>query len=161
MGTEIEHKFRVRRERLPARLPPGKHIEQGYLSASPAVRVRICKEHGRSAAFLTIKGKGRRVRAEFEYSIPAADARALMKLCGLAVLTKTRRQLGRWEVDEFLGRHKGLWLAELELRSARERLPQTLPEWLGAEVTADARYANSALARWPARPGRAAKLLKS
>jgi adenylate cyclase len=148
MGVEIEHKFLVRRDRLPQSLPVGTRIQQGYLSVEPVVRVRISAERRRTRAYLTIKGSGLRKRLEFEYDIPVSDARQLLKLCGNRVLTKVRRRLGRWEVDEFLGRHRGLWLAEVELPSDRARLPR-LPAWLGREVTTDGRYSNARLACKP------------
>ena len=142
MGVEIEHKFLVKRELLPKKLPPGKTILQGFLCAEPVVRVRLL---GKREAFLTIKGRGLRVRAEFEYPIPCADAKELLKLCGSRTILKVRRQIGRFEVDEFMGRHSGLWLAELELKDARARLPK-LPAWVGKDVTSDKRYANVNLA---------------
>jgi adenylate cyclase len=148
MGVEIEHKFLVKRELLPRKLPPGKSIEQGFLCSEPVVRVRLVrhrKARGTREAFLTIKGRGLRVRAEFEYPIPHRDARELLKLCGARTITKIRRELGPFEVDEFKGRHKGLWLAELELKSARAKLPK-LPAWIGKEVTGEKRYANVNLA---------------
>jgi CYTH domain-containing protein len=118
MPQEIEHKFLVRRQLLPKRLPRGKHLLQGFLSIKPVVRVRLIKEKGKTRAFLTIKGKGLRVRAEFEYP----------------------------------GRHRGLWLAEIELPKRSSRLPK-LPPWIGKEVTNDPRYANVNLAarRFPFR----------
>jgi adenylate cyclase len=146
MPQEIEHKFLVRMERLPRPLPKGKRLEQGYLSTKPSVRVRLVRDSRRETAFITIKGEGLRQRDEFEYAIPPRDARKLLKLCGDLVIKKIRRNLGPWEVDQFLGRHKGLWLAELELKSARNRLPK-LPPWVGKEVTRDRRFANSNLAQ--------------
>jgi len=145
MRKEIEHKFLVRPALLPRPLPRGKKLRQGFLAVRPVVRVRIATAGRVSAAFLTIKGAGLRERDEFEYAIPVADARRLLKLCGARTLTKTRRLLGRWEVDQFLGRHRGLWLAEYELPSSRARLPR-LPEWLGKEVTGDHRFSNAYLA---------------
>ena len=141
MAKEIEHKFLVRTDLLPHKLPAGKRLVQGYLSSDPAVRVRIASDARGAKAFLTIKGKGLRVRDEFEYEVPVADARAMLKLCGRMTLEKIRRVIGRWELDEFKGRHKGLWMAEYELKSARERLPE-LPEWIGREVTGDSRFTN-------------------
>lgn len=145
MPQEIEHKFLVIREKLPDRLPAGKAITQGFLSVKPVVRVRIIKEKGRSSAFLTIKGKGLRVRAEFEYPIPVRDAQQLLKLCEKRTVTKIRRVIGPVELDEFVGRHRGLWLAEIELKSRSARLPK-LPPWIGKDVTNDSRYANVNLA---------------
>ena len=95
MSTEIEHKFLVNRARLPRPLPAGNLNEQGYLCADPAVRGRVIERAGKATAFLTIKGKGLRVRAEYEYPIPLRDARKLMKLCGKLTLRKLRRRLGR------------------------------------------------------------------
>src|SRR5690242_19065723 len=97
MGVEIEHKFLVNPKSLPRPLPAGKTIEQGFVCSQPVVRVRLVRYHGATAkkeAFLTIKGKGLRVRAEYEYSIPYADARALLKLCGRRTILKVRRNLG-------------------------------------------------------------------
>lgn len=146
MANEIEHKFLVDQKRLPGRLPAGEQIEQGYLCAKPPVRIRIASSGGKSAAYLTIKGEGLRERLEFEYEIPVKDARQLMKMCGDRVVRKTRRYIGPWELDEFKGRHRGLWLAECELKSAHAQLPAPLPVWLGREVTEDPKYANVNLA---------------
>ncbi|HYF51283.1 MAG TPA: CYTH domain-containing protein [Planctomycetota bacterium] len=145
MPTEIEHKFLVRRERLPRRLPAGERMIQGYLSLDPAVRVRLITKNRRQRAFLTIKGKGLRVRAEFEYPLPVADAKKLLKLCGNRLIEKTRRRFGPVELDEFHGKLAGLWIAEIELPSAQAKLP-ALPDWIGHEVTDDPRYTNVKLA---------------
>jgi len=154
MGTEIEHKFLIHAERLPQPLKAGQRMVQGYLSLDPTVRVRLISEVResrsrrrvkRESAFLTIKGKGLRVRAEFEYRIPVADARKLLKLCGKRIIEKTRRRYGPIELDQFEGKLSGLWLAEIELPSQRAKLP-SLPAWIGREVTDDPRYTNVKLA---------------
>ncbi|HEY3325358.1 MAG TPA: CYTH domain-containing protein [Planctomycetota bacterium] len=146
MSTEIEHKFLVNPKLLP-RLPKGRKLIQGYLCAKPVIRARISTDKNRRrAAFLTIKGKGLRVRAEYEYPIPVADARRLLKLCGSRVIEKIRYEWDGWEIDQFLGKHRGLWLAEYELHSARAKLPM-LPDWVGKEVTSDPRFHNVNMAR--------------
>lgn len=143
MGIEIERKFLVRRELLPADLPAPDEIEQGYLATSPTVRVRTRRTaRGERKGELTIKGKGRLSRAEWNYDIPAVEADELLELCATS-LRKTRRELGRWELDYFADRD--LWLAEIELE--REDEPFERPAWLGEEVTADGSYSNSRLAR--------------
>ncbi len=53
------------------------------------------------------------------------------------------------EVDEFAGDNAGLVVAELELGTEDEEFVR--PEWLGREVTHDARYFNSNLAIQPFR----------
>jgi CYTH domain-containing protein len=150
MPREIEHKFLIHPECLP-KLPAGERIIQGYLSTQPTVRVRLVSRGKKSAGFLTIKGPGFRSRAEYEYPIPPQDARELLKLCGHVKLEKIRYKFDGWEIDRFLGAHKGLWLAEFELKHTRQKLPP-LPDWIDREVTGDARYSNSNLALRAAKP---------
>lgn len=121
-------------------------IFQGYLSRDPTVRVRLTDERG----FLTIKSMTRELtRQEFEYEIPLADAEQLLKLCGREVLKKYRRKIfyggHLWEVDFFAGRHAGLVIAEVELKSPDE--PVKLPDWVTQEVSNNPRYFNSNLVR--------------
>jgi adenylate cyclase len=155
MGIEIERKFLVASEGW--RREPGRvtRFSQGYLSRDPArtVRVRIAGDE----AFLTIKGATTgATRAEFEYAIPVAEAQQLLALSDGPAVEKLRHLRVvdglTWEVDEFLGANAGLVVAEIEL--AREDQPFTRPDWLGAEVTGDARYVNANLAvkpyaHWP------------
>lgn len=150
MGTEIERRFLVRVKRLP-KLRTGSHYEQGYLSTKPVVRVRATPE----GCWMTVKGPGKVSRGEWEYPIPARDADEMLELCK-ARLTKTRRKVRvgahTWDLDEFLGRHEGLWIAEVELLSVEEGFE--LPEWVGREVTYDSRYSNASLARAARPPAR-------
>jgi adenylate cyclase len=50
-------------------------------------------------------------------------------------------------VDEFYGENQGLIVAEVELSAEDESFEK--PEWLGEEVTGDARYYNSMLMKNP------------
>ena len=148
MAVEIERKFLVVGEVW--RTAPAVFYSQGYLNRDKArtVRVRIAGEQ----AFLTIKGisEGAR-RAEFEYPIPLWDARELLAMCEQPLIEKHRRKILHdgfvWEVDEFLGDNIGLVVAEIELPAEDTRF--TLPDWVGEEVTADARYFNSNLSKNP------------
>jgi CYTH domain-containing protein len=148
MGIEIERKFLVVGDGW--RQGEGTRYSQGYLNrdAQRTVRVRIAGEH----AFLTVKGisKGA-TRSEFEYAIPANDARQLLELADGPVIEKVRRIVehegSRWEVDEFFGDNAGLVVAELELESEAQAFER--PQWLGREVTGDSRYYNSNLAAHP------------
>ncbi|QNA89855.1 CYTH domain-containing protein [Massilia sp. Dwa41.01b] len=150
MGVEIERKFLVRGEAWRDLAEPVL-LRQGYLSADPerVVRVRIDGER----AFLTIKGKSRgATRGEWEYPIPVPEAAELLDgLCQQPLVEKYRRRLRvgahTWEVDEFLGVNAGLVVAEIELASENEAFEQ--PDWVGREVTSDARYFNSNLIRQP------------
>ncbi len=147
MPKEIEHKFLVHTDLLPP-LGDGKKLIQGYLCARPTVRVRIVTTKSSATAYLTIKGPGLVERDEFEYEINVDHAREMLPLCGKVILEKIRHVVDGWEIDEFLGRHHGLWLAEYELHSPDQKLPP-LPKWVGDEVTGNPAYSNSTLALQP------------
>ena len=150
MGVEIERKFLVVDERWRA-LGVGVSLRQGYLSSHPerVVRVRIEGD----LAMLTIKGRSVSAsRGEWEYPIPLADAEQfLASLCEQPLIEKKRYRIQHegmlWEVDEFFGANAGLVVAEIELEA--EDQPFSRPDWLGAEVTDDARYFNANLIGHP------------
>ena len=148
MGVEIERKFKVKEDFRPTSI--GIEMAQGYLSRDPkrTVRIRIAGIQG----FLTIKGVNRgAARLEYEYEIPVEEARELLALCDAPLVEKTRyveRAAGHtWEVDVFHGANAGLVIAEIELASEDEAF--ALPGWVGAEVTGEHRYYNSALIAHP------------
>jgi adenylate cyclase len=150
MGQEIERKFLVKGTAWKAQAA-GTLYRQGYLSSvkERTVRVRIAGEK----AFLTIKGLNKGVtRTEFEYPVPVDDAAAMLDgLCERPLIEKTRYVLPSggytWEIDEFHGDNDGLVVAEVELQRADDKPP--LPEWVGEEVSSDARYFNSNLVKKP------------
>lgn len=150
MAREIERKFLVVDDAWKTGLS-GRLCRQGYLAADErvTVRVRLIGDKG----YLTIKGKSKgAARDEFEYSIPAEDARVMLEtLVTCGIVEKIRYSLCvhgmRWEVDEFLGANAGLVLAEVELDHEEQEV--ILPDWAGEEVTGDVRYYNSRLARQP------------
>jgi len=159
MGIEIERKFLVTGDGWRAAAHEVVPMAQGYINDQAAmdsgaqkasVRVRIQGD----AAYLNLKSRELgHTRQEFDYPIPVADARALLALCVGGLIDK-RRHLVRhgghlWEVDEFLGDNAGLVVAEIELDDAGEAFER--PDWLGEEVTDDARYYNLALASKPYR----------
>ncbi|WP_203074369.1 CYTH domain-containing protein [Falsiroseomonas ponticola] len=152
MGIEIERKFLVAGDGWRAAAEgPAVPIRQGYLSAPGAGGATIRIRRAGPAAFLTVKGPGGLVRAEFEYPIPPEDAEAMLALCTTPPLAKARWSVPHaghlWTVDVFEAPASlaGLVLAEVEMESADADPP--LPAWLGREVTQDGRYANAALIR--------------
>lgn len=167
MNREIERKFLVRLEPVigvgwknwrPSLSTDGIAsiaIRQGYLSHKPSVRVRISdSSDGDLAAWITIKGPGMIDRAEYEYEIPVGDAEDILQLCEEKLVKhRWRVRVGEhvWDVDEFKGAHRGLWLAEVELSSVDEEFE--LPTWVEKEVSSDPRYTNGALARAACVPG--------
>lgn len=154
MAVEIERKFLVDQSKWQAfkqsQALEGEQFCQGYMSDGDAtVRVRIKGDTG----WLTIKGKTQGLsRLEFEYPIPLADAREMLRnLCGKPLIEKQRfiYKNGRevWEVDEFQGENQGLLVAEIELPSEDTGFDK--PDWLTDEVSHDARYFNASLAKIP------------
>lgn len=156
MGLEIERKFLLRDDSWKALVVSSHVIAQGYLSRDPERTVRIRRKD--DDAYITIKGKPETPAAgaapaipEFEYQIPTDEADRLLALCLPGRVQKTRHLVQHdghtWEIDVFHGDNDGLVMAEIELGAADEAF--TPPLWLGAEVTADRRYANAALAERP------------
>lgn len=152
MKQEIERKFLVIGDSWRKSAGAGLSCRQGYITAGreeATVRVRLLGQKG----FLTIKGATKGIsRAELEYEIPAADAEYMIQtLCGERQIEKRRYTLkvglDIWELDEFAGLNAGLVMAEIELESETQSFEK--PEWLGEEVSYDARYTNAALARRP------------
>lgn len=157
MGIEIERKFLVSSDGWRAAAHRVIPMAQGYINdmgaldrgtQNASVRVRIEGDH----AALNLKSRTiGHTRQEFDYPIPVDDARALLALCVGGLIDKRRHLVEHagltWEVDEFLGDNAGLVVAEVELDSADQAID--LPDWVGAEVTDDARYYNVALASHP------------
>lgn len=152
MAYETEHKFLVKDLSFKEMSCRQLEIRQGYLNRNPerTVRVRTIKEFpsGENSAFLTVKGKNfGDTRLEFEYAVPFVDGLEMQGLCEKGILEKTRwivEYKGNiWEVDEFHGRNEGLVMAEVE--AAEDEFKDTIPPFIGEEVTGNPRYYNSML----------------
>jgi len=150
MGYEIERKFLIEDPSWKDEAGTPVAIYQGYLSTypDPTVRVRIAGSKG----YVTIKDqsvifKESVVRHEWEYEIPFADAKHMIRTFCTPWIVKFRYPIMfdgiEWVVDDFKGANLGLCVAEVELESADQEV--TLPPWVGREVTADLRYRNDAL----------------
>ncbi|MFS4492595.1 CYTH domain-containing protein [Maribacter sp. 2308TA10-17] len=150
--VEIERKFLVKSNQFKEQASCKTRIIQGFLNTHPerTVRVRIKGDSG----FLTVKGISNTSgtsRFEWEKSIDANEAEALLTLCEEGVLEKTRYEIPQgkhiFEVDEFHGENQGLVIAEIELNTEGETFEK--PEWLGREVTGTIKYYNSQLSKQP------------
>ncbi len=150
MGTEIERKFLLQNDSWRS-LAIGTEFRQGYLCSNKerTVRIRIKADKG----FLTIKGASvGAARSEYEYEIPVEEAKEmLVELCDQPIIEKNRYAISyrgfTWEVDEFFGLNQGLIVAEIELEHEDQQFEK--PDWIGREVTDDARYFNARLAKEP------------
>jgi adenylate cyclase len=151
MGFEIERKFLVRDDHWQPYSAEQTHIRQAYLASDgkASIRVRVKQKAG---ATLTIKSREPHLRRlELEYPIPALEAEALIQLRHGAVIEKVRHRVPwgdqMWEVDVFSGENDGLVIAEIELKQEHDHVE--LPPWIGAEVTGQRQYYNSALVQRP------------
>jgi len=161
--VEIERKFLVADPGIVAGLG-GRRLLQGYFGRIGAFHLRL-RLVGQEA-WVTLKSDAPGIaRQEYEASIPPALAARLLGDCPARhKIEKIRYRLRAggqdsplpndppltWEIDHFLGRHEGLWLAEIELNRADRLLD--LPAWLGAEVTDNPAYRNASLAEAPQGP---------
>ena len=147
---EIERKFLISKENLPADLNsyPHHRLEQGYLSTAPVVRIR--KEDDNY--YLTYKSKGLMTREE--YNLPLnAEAFAHLKEKIDGILIQKRRYLIPLtdkltiELDVFEGELAPLRLAEVEFETKEEAEHFVPPAWFGEDVTFSSKYHNSTLSK--------------
>lgn len=148
MAQEIERKFLVKDDAWKELGGERTRIVQAYIASGEKAQLRV-RIRDDEMAVLTVKSRDPgMVRAEFEYPIPIADARAMLALRSGSLIEKTRTVLRhadvQWEVDVFEGKLQGLVIAEVELDDAAGDVE--LPPWVGREVTDDPRYYNAALA---------------
>lgn len=145
---EIERKYLIQASSIPFDYTqyPCRHIEQGYLSTEPVVRIRKDNDD----YFLTYKSKGFLSREE--YNLPLTkysydhlkskiDGRLIQKLRYVIPLDSSLSI----EMDFFQGDLSPLILAEVEFPN--ETLANTFqpPNWFGEDVTFSPKYYNSVL----------------
>lgn len=148
MITEIERKFRVEGPSWRNHVTAIRRIRQFYLARTALSEVRVRIVDARSATLTVKSATAALARREIEVPLGLAEAGALEPLKIGDVIQKTRHIVAvagvSIEIDVFDAPHLGLVLAEIE--SVDRVRPDTLPEWLGAEVTGDRRYYNATLA---------------
>lgn len=144
MIIEIERKFLVKK--IPKELSHYNYtIVSGYTSSETTSRVNYIYNDSFEQGFVTFKSKGSLARKEFEYEIPANEAKEIVydkNIC-LFTVKKQRYEIlinnKLWEVDEYLESvYQGkkwiqLNIAEVELSSIDEKIE--IPDWVGTEVT--------------------------
>jgi CYTH domain-containing protein len=153
MSVEREIRYRVTDGAPP---PGGARLVQAYLLRGPlTLRVRLAEGRG---AHMTLKLPRSDGRYEWEWPVPSALARALLRL-PLPRVEKRRSREGRLEVDR-LEWPAGVLLVELELEpgegpdlrdadARRQLMESQRPAWVGSwvDVTHDPAYANASLAK--------------
>ena len=156
-AIEIERKFLV--PEAPGGLDRHRStaIEQGYLAiADDGTEVRIRRRDG--SATLTVKSGGARSRVEEEIEIDPERFERLWPLTEGRRIEKTRYEIPAdggltIELDVYGGSLAGLVVAEVEFDSEDRAEAFAGPDWLGHEVTDDARYKNQRLACEGVPPG--------
>lgn len=151
MSFEIERKFLVRDDGWRAGVSGRIAIRQAYLATDgkASVRVRI---RDSASATLTVKSRPAEIRRlELEFPVGVLEAEKMIQLRNGAVIEKVRHLVPHddvtFEVDVFSGENDGLVIAEVELRDEHQQV--ALPEWIGAEITGQLQYYNSALVLCP------------
>ena len=148
MAKEIERKFLVANDDWRDLATSKTPMRQAYIVTMNDRSVRVRTRNDASAQ-VTIKiGQNSRVRDEFEYTIPIAEAEEMISLAVGNVIEKVRYTVEYngfvWEIDAYEGAYLGLVIAEVELSDENDEPP--LPDWVGREVTGDRRYSNQSLA---------------
>ena len=150
MGTEIERKFSLAGEPQWLGDCESTRIEQGYLAieGKGGTEVRLRRRDGETV--LTVKRGSGRTRTEEELDLEPEQFEALWPLTEGRRVAKmrylVRTETGDIEVDVFEGELAGMVTAEMEFDSEAASDVFDPPDWLGAEVTGDNRYANETLA---------------
>lgn len=151
MAIEIERKFLVVSDAWRSQVSRCCVMRQGYLAgegARSSMRVRLEGDEAHLNIKAAVIGSA---RAEYDYVIPADDAREMLRTLCIGRLEKTRHYVEQgdltWEIDEFIGDNIGLVVAEIELTSVDQAFDR--PNWLGREVTDERRYYNHHLALHP------------
>ncbi|MDL2254268.1 hypothetical protein LJC49_09435 [Ruminococcaceae bacterium OttesenSCG-928-I18] len=127
--------------------------EQGYLSFSPAVRIRKVVAGAGTSYLLTLKGKGGMARTEVELPLNEAQFEALRGLLQSPMVQKKMRTYTLPDghtlecscVDE--GQPESFYYAEVEFDSEEEALRFLPPPFLGTEVTKEPEYTMAAYSR--------------
>jgi adenylate cyclase len=165
MGFEIERKFLVRSDGWRAGVSKSSAIRQAYLATDGKASVRI-RIRDNASATLTVKSRPAELRRlELEFPVGVLEAEKLIQLRHGAVIEKVRHLVPcgdvTFEVDIFSGENEGLVIAEVELKDEHQDV--ALPDWIGAEITGQPQYYNSALvlrpySTWAQRPSAAEML---
>ncbi len=149
---EIERKFLI--AKLPKDLEeyPCRHIEQGYLSTNPVVRIRRDNDKYE----LTYKSSGLMTRQEYNLPLDQEsyghlarkiDGRLIRKKRYMIPLSSSHYGDLTIELDVFLGDLAPLVLAEVEFPSEESAKAFVPPAWFGEDVTFSGKYHNNYLSQ--------------
>ncbi len=156
-NKEIERRFLL--NRLPNDIIGMSEDARWYMTAylhteNPEVRIRrwlrVCPARGEASFSMAVKFGDGIERYEFLYDVPKElfDKESIGKPMILKTRFRVKERKGViWELDSFEGALRGLYVAEIELKKADQKVE--FPSWLAPhvqkEVTGDPRYYNKNL----------------
>ena len=119
---EIERKWLV--SDWPKTLPliRVQHMEQGYLSRRPTVRIRLEKDDHEESYVLCVKSSGRLSREEIEVAMTKEQFEGMKRVIGKPLIAKCRRSyaLPDGHVLEVNCVEENFWYAEVEFETEAE-----------------------------------------
>jgi adenylate cyclase len=152
VALEIERKFLVKRKDLPE-LQGGLYIIQGYLCEEPSIRYRLLGD-SITITIKEIRKDGSRIEIEtVNHKLTREEHDALDRISIVPPIEKIRYRIPYggliWEVDEYQKDNLGLITVDVELPEIS--YPLNFPNWVNGkrEITADSRFFNINLGRWP------------
>lgn len=150
---EIERKYLVDKVPFDLSRYPCRHIEQGYLSTEPVVRIR----RDNNDYILTYKSKGLMIREEYNLPLTRQSYEHLKEKVDGRMITKNRYVIPldkdssykdlQIEFDIFDGDLAPLLLAEVEFPDEDTANSFVPPDWFGKDVTYSSQYHNSTLSQ--------------
>lgn len=150
---EIERKYLVDKVPFDLSRYPCRHIEQGYLSTEPVVRIR----RDNNDYILTYKSKGLMIREEYNLPLTRQSYEHLKEKVDGRMITKNRYVIPLdkdssnkdllIEFDIFDGDLAPLLLAEVEFPDEDTANSFVPPDWFGKDVTYSSQYHNSTLSQ--------------
>jgi adenylate cyclase len=158
---EIERKFLIDPKKAPYELEklPYQDIVQGYVTSIEkdlTFRLRHILHRNQDGQplgeewFQTVKGKGTKIRDEYEIRLLREQFTQMWKLCDRLTVHKWRYDLpcedGILYLDCYKNELGGLWTLEVEFETLEDCDKFTPPSWFGKEVTEDYTYTNLQLA---------------
>ena len=161
-NKEIERKFLIDKTKVPYDLEkmPYMDITQGYrtsIDKDLTYRLRHVLYRTNKDVPIgedwweTVKGKGFKIRDEFEIRLLKEQFNSMWKLCERLTVHKWRYEppyegVGEMFLDFYKNELSGLWTLEVEFDTLEECDAFVPLEWFSREVTEDYRYSNLQLA---------------
>lgn len=149
---EIERKWIVNKDQLPADMELLKQIEQVYLSIAPEIRARRSSyPDGVEVYKVTVKSKGDLVRDELDILISANEFDNIREKSNDVVLKDRYACTVDNDITVFVDifhtvKLDGLVIAEIEFTSKKEAESYIPEDWFGQEITYYAGFKNASLA---------------